>query len=199
MSPWVPLGALLIGGLVGSMGMTVWSRSARARPRLLATSGWTLAMAGVLSVAVGAAAAWMLVRPLVGPGADAGPGALPGPAALFLVGLLVGVPLALPSLIFSWRDLRVREATRRVRANATKDDRRAWAADLVRQIQDASPEPRTLTARVGGDGGTVLSFEGDLAAAEGERLTAALRADLKELGFKRVEGSGSGKDWWTRV
>jgi hypothetical protein len=51
---------------------------------------------------------------------------------------------------------------------------------------------------VGGDGGRVLVLEGDLDAAEGERLTAALRAELEGLGFRRVEGAG-GKGWWTRV
>ncbi len=71
--------------------------------------------------------------------------------------------------------------------------------DLVRQIQSVSPRTRTLQATVGGEGGTVLSFQGDLDAKEGERVTAALRADLEELGFRRVEGEAAGRSWWTRV
>ena len=33
----------------------------------------------------------------------------------------------------------------------------------------------------------------------GEKLTNALRDDLKAVGFTRVEGSQNGKEWWTRV
>ena len=52
---------------------------------------------------------------------------------------------------------------------------------------------------IGGNGGTILKLEGDFSAKEGERLTDALREDLKSLGFKRVEGKGAGGDWWSRV
>lgn len=192
-----PLLALLAGGLAASLGVTVWSRTGGARVRLTATSGWTLAMGALLATLVGAAAGWWTVRPFLAP--DATDPALPGPVGLFVVGVLVGLPLALPSVFVAWRDARTREATRRIRASATKDDRRAYAEDLLRQIQDASPEPRELTARIGGDGGTVLIFEGRLDGKEGARLTAALRTDLKEMGFKRVEGTGGGKGWWERV
>lgn len=190
--------ALLGGGLAASLALTLWSRSARGQARLLATSGWTLAMAGVLSVVLGLAAGYALLRPFLAPAEGAVP-RMPGAGPLLVVGLLVGLPLALPSLVVSWRDARARDRTRKVRANATKDDRRAYAADLVRQIQDATPEERTLRARVGGDGGTILSFDGGLTAKEGERLTRALRQDLKELGFKRVEGRHGDKEWWSRV
>ena len=45
----------------------------------------------------------------------------------------------------------------------------------------------------------VLYFEGDLASDQGEKLVAALRSEMKELGFKRVEGKGPRGDWWTNV
>ena len=70
---------------------------------------------------------------------------------------------------------------------------------MVKQILDVSPRPRRLSASVGGDGGRVLRLEGDIDPAEGERLTAALRSDLAELGFKRVEGTGNASEWWSRV
>ncbi len=189
--------ALLIGGLGASLGLTIWSRTGRGQARLLATSGSTVAMATVFIVAAGAGVAYLVARPFIAPGA--GPLPLPGTATLFLVGVAIGLPLALPGLIVSWRDVKARDRTRRIRANATKDERRAYAADLIRQIDEATLGGRTLSATVGGDGGRVLTFEGELGAREGERLTRALRQDLKELGFKRVEGNYKGKDWWTRV
>jgi hypothetical protein len=156
-----------------------------------------LGVVALACVLIGVAAMWWLVRPLLD--AHEAASALPGPVPLVVVGALIGLPIALPGVALSWRDARTRDCTRRVRARATKDDRRTYALDLVRQIQDASPRPRTLRATVGGEGGSVLLFHGELDAEEGERLTAALRVDLKELGFKRVEGESGGKSWWARV
>jgi hypothetical protein len=189
--------APLIAGLAASLGTTFWARGKRGQARLLTMSGWLLGLTSLVAVLAGVAAAWWLVHPMLNPGE--GGWALPGPLSLAVVGVLVGLPLSVPAVVLSWRDARARERTRRVRARATKDDRRAYALDLVRQIQDVSPGTRTLQATVGGEGGTVLSFRGDLGAKEGERLTAALRVDLQELGFKRVEGESDGKSWWARV
>ena len=124
-----------------------------------------------------------------------------GTGEAFLFGLLVGLPLSLPGLFLLWSDARS-ERTRRLRRRdvvPTKDDRRAYAEDLARQIRDVSPTPREVRGSIGGEGGRVLVLSGDVDAAEGERLTAALRRDLSELGFKRVEGSGGDRSWWTRV
>ena len=80
----------------------------------------------------------------------------------------------------------------------TRDDRRAFAEDLGRQVLEFSDPGREVKVTIGGDGGTVLLFEGDMSAKQAERLTAALRPDLKEVGFKRVE-VGKPKNWWVRV
>ena len=56
-----------------------------------------------------------------------------------------------------------------------------------------------VTASVGGDGDRMLIFEGDLRSDQGEKLVAALRHEMKDLGFKRVEGKGPSGTWWTKV
>ena len=74
----------------------------------------------------------------------------------------------------------------------------AFAENLARQVREFSDPGREVKVTIGGDGGRVLKFEGDLSAEQAERLTAALRADLKEVGFKRVEVDAPEK-WWVRV
>jgi hypothetical protein len=190
------LGALLLGGLAASLLVTVISRSRRGRERLLATSGWTLTGASFLAVLLALAPAYWIVRPLLD---GRGAAQMAGPVVFLVGGLLLGVPLSLPGVLVAWREVRAREKRRRTRSRATRADRRAYAEDLVRQIREASPEARSLEAVVTGDGGTVLRFVGDLRAREGERLTEALREDLGEMGFKRVEGRSGEREWWTRV
>lgn len=123
------------------------------------------------------------------------------PGRTLALGSLATVALGLPGAWAAWSDARRRDRTLRKRKEhpPTKDDRRRYAADIVSQITEMSPTPRTLTADIGGDGGTVLLFEGDIDATEGERLTAALRQDLADLGFKRVEGRKGSREWWSRV
>ena len=78
------------------------------------------------------------------------------------------------------------------------DARDFFAENLGRQVREFSDPGREVKVTIGGDGGTVLKLEGDMSAKQAERLTAALRADLKEAGFKRVE-VGKPKSWWVRV
>ena len=109
--------------------------------------------------------------------------------------------MSLPGVVFAWSDARTKEKAQKKRRDfvPTKDDRRKFADDLVRQIKEVSPKPREVRASVGGDGGRVLMLEGEIDAAEGERLTAAIRADLAALAFKRVEGKHGSREWWSRV
>jgi hypothetical protein len=81
----------------------------------------------------------------------------------------------------------------------SKDDRCLYAEQLGQQIRDVSPEPRTLTAGLSGDGGNILVLQGDIDAAEGDRLTQALQKNLSEAGFIRVEGKNGPKAWWSRM
>lgn len=191
--------ALLIGGLGGSMGLTFAARSARARPRLARRSGVHIGLVSAALVAAGVSLAWWLGRDLVRtPPSEFA--SLPTPL-LFVFGLAVGLPISVPGVIAAWADARrrLREEKRKRDFVPTKDDRRAYADQIAQQIRDVSPRPRELSASIGGDGGTILVFEGDIDATEGEKLTAALRADLKELGFKRLEGKDGSRDWWSRV
>ena len=191
--------ALLAGGLVSSLGMTYAARTERAGAALVKLNGWVFALTCfALAGGGGAAAFWQLRSAL----AELGP-RLEGitPAQLLLFGLLIGVPMSLPGVVFAWSDAHTKEKARKKRRDfvPTKDDRRKFADDLVRQIKEVSPKPRELRASVGGDGGRVLMLEGEIDAEEGERLTAALRVDLAELAFKRVEGKHGTREWWSRV
>ncbi len=191
--------ALLAGGLVGSLGMTCAARTERGGAALVKLNAWVFALACLaLAGAGGAAALWQLRWAL----AEQGPG-LEGitPAQLLLFGLVIGVPMSLPGVVFAWSDAHTKEKAQKKRRDfvPTKDDRRKFADDLVRQIKEVSPKPREVRASVGGDGGRVLMLEGEIDAAEGERLTAALRTDLAALAFKRVEGKHGSREWWSRV
>ena len=203
--------ALLFGGLLASLGATWAARTPRARAALARTGATTAGLVALVVLAIGAAGAWLMIRSLLaevggaltpeaGPsgGAAGAVGPAIGVAQAFLFGMLVGLPLSLPGVFIVWSDARSEERARSRRRHGvpTRDDRRAYANDLARQIREVSPQPREVRASIGGDGGKVLVLSGDINAEEGERLTAALRRDLADLGFKRVEGDG---DWWARV
>lgn len=191
--------ALLVGGLGVSIGVTLLVRSARARARLAHTSGRAFGLLTISAIAAAGLVGFWAVRPLLrGPTTDGG---MASPLALLFVGIAVGLPISLPVVFLAWSDARA-EAKRRSKRRETvptKDDRRAYANDLLRQIQEASDRPRELSVTVGGDGGRVLILTGDIHPDEIERLTAALRQDLKDLGFRRVEGEGGSKRGWARV
>ena len=144
---------------------------------------------GGLSTSLGTT--WLVRRPMILRVKGAG---------IAIFGLAIGLPMSLPGLVLAWTDARAEEGKNTKRKNrvATKDDRRDFAENLGRQVRELSDPARDVRGSIGGDGGTVLKLEGDLAWKEGERLTAALRGDLKDVGFKRVEG-GSAKSWWVRV
>lgn len=191
--------ALVIGGLIGSLGLTFAARGARMQPWLAVRTWVHMAVGSVALIGVAVATAWFIGRSVIDT-APADFATLPLPLA-FVFGLAVGLPISVPGLVAAWSEARRkdREVKRKRDFVPTKDDRREYAVRIVKQIQDVSPRPRELSATISGDGGTVLLFEGEIDAEEGERLTAALRADLAEVGFKRVEGRHGSNEWWSRV
>jgi len=191
--------ALIIGGLGGSMVPTFGARTGRMQEILGHSRGpvvWGVTLAVGALAALGA---WRIGTDLAATAAtDLATRPVP---LLFVLGLCVGLPISAPGVIAAWSFARraAREKARKRDFVPTKDDRRAFAQKIVQQIQDVSPRPRALTASISGDGGTILRFEGDIDGTEGERLTRALESDLKEHGFKRVEGTQGSREWWSRV
>jgi len=193
------IAALLTGGLTGWLGTMLLARTTRGRALMLRTKAPAVTVYVLTAVAVGGGALYWLVSSLID--AAAGTPSLPSPGPLALVGLCFGLALSIPGVVISWSNARAVEkakSKRRDRA-VTKDDRREYAADLAKQISELSYPPREVRTSIGGDGGRVLELEGDFSSEEGERLTQALREDLKDVGFKRVEGKSPQGDWWSRV
>lgn len=190
---------MLVGGLGSSVGLGRWARGDRGQALLGKMSGATIIGFALVSFAsMGGAAYWVWHRVL---NAEDTAGALGSPWTLFLFGVAVGLPMSLPHVISTWnrhRPAKVAERERRAAAS-TRDDRAEYAERLLKQIHDATPERRTLEVLIRGDEGRVLWFEGELSRDEGERLVSALRHELSEVGFRRVEGRGPKGNWWTRV
>jgi len=189
---------MFVGGLASSLGLSYWARSPRGRGVLEGMSMSMVAAASVGALAAMGLAGWWFVRGRMEGGGEQ---LFASPWPLLLFGLAVGLPMGLPQLIAVWNEERPEKKAERERkaAESTPEEREAYAAELLEQIRAASPEPRKLEAFIRGDDKRVLWFEGDLARDEGERLVEALRHDLQEHGFRRVEGRGSKGNWWTKV
>ena len=124
--------------------------------------------------------------------------ALPESPLLFLlVGLVIGFPFSIPGVFAIWSELRPEKLKAREKKarNASRADRLKFAQDLARQIDEFSDGPRNVKGTLSGDKGKILFFDGKLSRIEGDKLVAALRGELKDLGFERVEGDG----WWCRI
>ena len=192
------IAAMLFGGLSTSLGTTWLLRRPHGREMLLNMKGSGIALFVVASLGLGAGAIYWIVTAMLD--SIGGQPELASAGAMLLFGLAIGLPMSLPGVVSAWTDARATDEKNRKRKDrvVTKDDRRTFAENLARQVRELSDPPREVKVTIAGDGGTVLRFEGDLSAKEAERLTAALRSDLKEVGFKRVEG-GKSKNWWVRV
>ena len=164
------------------------------------TGGWAIASLMTLSLAAAAIAVyWGYSRIVADPQSLAT--VLGSPFQLLLLGLAIGLPCSAPSVLYARHELRriASEKEARKRKPPSRAERVQYARELATQIRDVSPERSGLSASVSGEDGEVLVFEGPLERPEGDRLVAALRGDLGDRGFKRVEGEGEGGKWWSRV
>jgi len=193
------MGAMLLGGLASSLGIAWFARKPRSRAFLGRIKMWGMAVFAL--VAVGGLFGgfyWLFTR--IGQG-FAVETTLGSPLTYLLLGLAVGLPLSLPGVITAWSDARPEkiEARAKKAEAATKQDRVDFAQNLVRQIKEYAEGGREVSASLEGDKGEVLKFKGDLERQEGDKLVAALRSELQEHGFARLEGEGPKGKWWSRV
>jgi len=200
MSDYIPhLVFMLVGGLASSVGLGQVARSSKGQAVLGAAKGWSVGLFTAVSLAGMGGAGWSMVQRVL----NAADGAAPfgSPIALLAFGLAIGLPMSLPQVISTWSQLRPEKIAAREEkaASATREDREGYARQLVEQIRDASAAPRQIEAFTRGEDGRVLWLEGELARDEGERLVAALRRELTEVGFTRVEARGGKENWWTKV
>ncbi len=194
-----PLAAMLLGGLVASLGPSLLARRPSLRDHLLRTKGWGIALYFVGSLAVAAGAVFWFMQLIRGQPDAAAPA---GSVLMYLFfGLALGLPFSTPGVWSVWSSTRSdsRAARRRRSRAATPKERLDYAEDLARQIRDVSPERSSLRASLSGEKERVLVFEGPLEREEGDRLVASFRSDMKELGFQRLEGEGTAGKWWSKV
>ncbi len=192
--------ALLAGALISSLGPGIWVRRPRGRAWLSRVGGWALTAFVTVSLAVAAVAVYWGYSRIVAIPETLTP-VLGTPLQLLALGLAVGLPCSTPSVLYARHELRRLASEKEARKNKppSRAERVKYARELATQIREVSPERSGLSATVSGEDGEVLVFEGPLERREGDRLVAALRADLEDRGFKRVEGEGPGGKWWSRV
>ncbi len=199
LGPYAPqIAAMLLGALGASFGTPWLLRTARGRQLLVNMKRSGLALFVVVSLGLGGGAVYWIVTAMLD--SIGGQPELASAGVMLLLGLAIGLPMSIPGAVLARMEVRAQEEKKRKLKDRvfTKDDRRAFAEDLGRQVREFSDRGREVKVTIGGDGGRVLLFEGDMSAKQAERLTAALRSDLKEVGFKRVE-DGKSKNWWVPV
>jgi hypothetical protein len=190
---------MLVGGLGSSVGLGQFAQSGKGRAILGASRGWAMGLFTAVSLASMGGAGWWMVRRVLNAADASTP--FGSPLVLFAFGLAIGLPMSLPQVLSTWNQLRPEKIAAREKraAEATREDREEYAVQLAEQIRDAAAEPRPIEAFTRGKEGKVLWLEGELARDEGERLVAALRRELSEVGFTRVEARGGKGNWWTKV
>lgn len=190
--------AIGAGGLLGSMGPVWLFRRSAVLNRIAAMKGWMVALSSLLLVVPGAIVIWRFVVAIQAGMQDQELGFEVSAPIAFGAALAVGLPFAAPHLVVLWLEQRRAEKKARKAHKATRQERLEYIAKLKEDLGRYGDGAEVVLS-LEGEKGTVLRVDGDLDRTRGERFTAALRGDLLELGFKRVEGGkGTGK-WWSKV
>ncbi len=189
---------ILAGGLLGSFGANTVVRSGMGRAFVTKWRWWGLAIYFLVVMTVVVTGLGWVLRSLV---ANLNTDSLfETPWFFFTFGVVMGLPFTLSAVTGVWRQHRDAQArAEKKKKPASREDRREFAKDLERQLREFVGDTRTIKVELQGDEGTVLFLQGEITRQEGERLVAALRADIDAVDFRRVEGKSEKGKWWVRV
>ncbi len=189
---------ILAGGLVGSFGANTVVRSRMGRAFVIKWRWWGLAIYYVIVMTIVVAGLGWVLRSLVA-NLDANP-LFESPWFFFTFGVVMGLPFTLPAVTGVWRQHReAQERAEKKKKPASRQERLEFAKDLERQLREYVGDTRLIKVDLQGAEGTVLFLQGEITRQEGERLVAALRADIDAVDFRRVEGKSEKGKWWVRV
>lgn len=188
--------ATLVGGLVGSFGFNFLIKRPGVSRLIRRWRWWGL---GAFYLAAAAAVfgglAWV-VQFVLANVQDAS--AFESPLLFFGFGLIVGLPFTVPTVTGVWQAARSASAKTKAKP-ASRQDRIKFAQDLEKQLKEFVEDSRPVEVMPQGEDADILLLGGGFTRQEGERLVAALRADLLALNVKRVEGGPKDSKWWVRV
>ncbi|UCG87245.1 MAG: hypothetical protein JSW71_01480 [Gemmatimonadota bacterium] len=189
----------LAGGILGSVGVVMLLRIGRIRVLVVRWKWWgmTLYFLAVIATLLGVVAwtFYSMVQSL-------GPNGLQVSSAVFFAfGFAAGLTFTLSPAFAVWRAGRqTTERSRKRRGRpASRRERLEFAQNLADQIRQFSPDLHDVEVVAQGEKGNTVAIHGGITREQAEKLVNVLRAELQELGIRRVESSDAGKTWWVRV
>ena len=189
---------ILAGGVLSSFGANSVVRSGMGRAFVTRWRWWGLAIYYLIIMTVVVVGLGWVLRSLVA-NLDA-ESLLDSPWFFFTFGVVMGLPFTLPAVTGVWRQHREQLARAEKKKKPTsRQERLEFAMGLERQLKEYVGDKRTIQVELKGDEGNVLYFRGEITREEGERLVAALRADIDAVDLRRVEGRSEKGKWWVRV
>ncbi len=189
---------ILAGGVLSSFGANSVVRSGMGRAFVTRWRWWGLMIYYlIIMVVVVTGLGWVLRSPVANLDAES---LFDSPWFFFTFGVVMGLPFTLPAVTGVWRQHREQLARAEKKKKPTsRQERLEFAKGLERQLKEYVGDTRTIQVELQGDEGNVLYFRGEITREEGERLVAALRADIDAVDFRRVEGRSEKGKWWVRV
>jgi hypothetical protein len=145
--------------------------------------------------------AWVLRSAFAGDGAasTAAAESLRSPLVFFGFGLVVGLPFTLLTVTSVWRHENRPAERDTPKRKVTRKERTEYARDLEKQLTEYGGEAAAYRVQLREDTGQVMVISGGMTREQAERLVTALRVEMRDLGFQRVEGRAADRDWWVRV